>query len=138
MYDELQNALNWEQRLPTLAREFGQQRGARRQLCLFGPRYLTYLFSPQARRLEAELRHFGRSRQDTLPDAWRTGWPGRDQERLYFLLEELSFHNPALRRETTLEDTRAGIFRWSAGPIEVDLILPEQERLSSMDPRLQS
>ena len=138
MYDELEDALNWEQRLPTLAREFGQQRGTRRQLCLFGPRYLTYLFSPQARRLEAQLRHFGHSHQGTLPEAWRTGWPGRDQERLYLLLEELSFQNPVLRRETNLEDTRAGIFRWSAGPIEVDLILPEEQRLSLMDPRLQA
>lgn len=137
MYDELQNALNWEERLPTLAREFGQQRGTRRLLCLFGPRYLTFLFSPQARRLETELRHFGQSRQDTLPEAWRSGWPGRDQERLYLLLEELNLQNPTLRRETNLEDTRAGIFRWSAGPIEVDLIFPDERGLSSMDPRLQ-
>ena len=52
MYDELEDA-----ELGTTAsntEEFGQQRGTRRQLCLFGPRYLTYLFSPQARRLEAE------------------------------------------------------------------------------------
>ena len=138
MYDELRNALNWEERLPTLAREFGQQRGTRRLLCLFGPRYLTFLFSPQARRLETELRHFGQSRQDTLPETWRSGWPGRDQERLYLLLEELNLGNPTLRRETNLEDTRAGIFRWSAGPIEVDLIFPDEGGLSSMDPRLQS
>ena len=68
--------------------------------------------------------------------SWRTGWPGRDQERLYLLLEELSFQIH-LEEETNLEDTRAGIFRWSAGPIEVDLILPEEQRLS-MDPRLQA
>ena len=61
----------------------------------------------------------------------------RPRERLYLLLEELSFQNPVLRRETNLEDTRAGIFRWSAGPIEVDLIFPEEQRLSLMDPRLQ-
>ena len=136
MYEDLRNVIDWEERLPIMAREFGLNLASRKALLLFGPRYLTQLFSPQARRLEPELRQFGVAQAARFPSHWQTQWPGRDQERLYFLLEDIESYDNALRKESRTENSKSGIFYWNAGPIEVDLIFPTIESSQHVDPRL--
>ena len=136
MYEDLKDALDWERRLPALAREFGQDTTGRRPLLIFGPRYLSYVFSPQARVLEASLRNYGAAQATSLPHQWQTHWPGRDHERLYLLLEDIESRNPVLRSESRSENSKAGIYHWYAGPVELDLILPRPQTLQHMDPRV--
>ena len=137
MYEDLRNVIAWEERLPIMAREFGQSLANRKMLLLFGPRYITQLFSPQARRLEAELRQFGVTQAGGFPAPWQPNWPGRDQERLYFLIEDIQSRDEVLRCESRAEDSKAGIFYWNAGPVEVDLIFPTLESSRDVDPRLE-
>lgn len=137
MYEDLRSAVDWEQKLPIIAREFGQNLAKRSPLLLFGPRYLTYLFSPQARILEASLRKFGTVHSNNLPVQWQNQWPGRDQERLYLLLERIENSDKFLRSESRSENSKAGIYHWHAGPVEMDLILPNASSIGQMDPRVQ-
>ena len=136
MYEDLRTAMDWPRRLPSIAREFGKDIRGRQRLALFGPRYLTLLFTPQARLLDEELRHFGQRHRDKLPKQWQTHWPGRDQERLYLLLESLHHQDSMLRAESRAENSKAGVFHWHAGPIEVDLILPNRFMKLHIDPRM--
>ena len=138
MYEDLANLLDWESRIRGLASEFGQRVGDRTPVAIYGPKFLTHLFSPQPRALEDELRNFGTQNARKFPDSWHDNWPGRDHERLYFLLEEYGSKYPELLAETERGRALHNIFSWAAGPIEVDIIVPKPSDLEQLDPRIRS
>ena len=135
MYEDLANLLDWESRIHSIAIEFGQRTNDRIPIAIYGPRFLTHLFSPQPRLLEDELRNFGTHHSADFPETWQQNWPGRDHERLYFILEEYGMRHQNLHTETERERIGHGIFSWSAGPIEVDIIVPSPANIPHLDPR---